>query len=85
MEDVIRCHEILKPGGESTVTAIRIALEDLADMNISRAILQDVKNLGKDVKKLKKHEDSKISKLAGKLVNGSRVQTKTNRTAKNER
>lgn len=68
MEDVIRCHETLKPGSESTSTAIRIALEDLADMNISRAILQDVKNLGKDVKKLKKHEDSKISKLARKLV-----------------
>eukprot|EP00938_MAST-03A_sp_MAST-3A-sp1_P003652 g3652.t1 len=68
IEDVIRCHEIIKPGAESTSSAIRRALEDLAGMNISRAILQDIKNLGKDVKKLKKHESPKISKLARKLV-----------------
>ena len=68
IEDVIRCHEIIKPGADSTSSAIRRALEDLAGMNISRAILQDIKNLGKDVKKLKKHESPKISKLARKLV-----------------
>ena len=48
IEDVIRCHEIIKPGADSTSSAIRRALEDLAGMNISRAILQDIKNLGKD-------------------------------------
>jgi hypothetical protein len=68
IEDVKRCHEKLKKDAESTSSAIRSALEELDGMNISRAILTEIKGLGKDVKKLKKHGSPKISNLARRLV-----------------
>lgn len=67
LEDVNKLHEKLKDKDTEDST-ILCTLIELNGMNISRQCLQEIKGLGKDVKKLKKHENSKISKLARKLV-----------------
>jgi len=67
IEDVQKLHASLKVPDQAADDLVRI-LDDFDRMHISRAILVDIKGLGKDVKRLKKHEDERVSGRARNLV-----------------